>query len=95
MNRPLAACLLAAVSALAATSLREPVSGFAGFQALPVAPVASHSAVASWASEGRVALLGGTGAMYGLAVTAPVDTIQLHITARTNSVSMPAAPWAE
>lgn len=71
MNRPLAACLLAAVPALAATSLREPVSGFAGFQALPVAPVASHSAVSSWASEGRVAFLGGTGAMYGLAVTAP------------------------
>ncbi len=71
MIRPLAASLLAVVPALAATSLREPVSGFAGFQALPVSPFASHSAVSSWASEGRVALLGGTGAMYGLAVTAP------------------------
>ena len=71
MIRPLAACLLAAVPVLAATSLREPVSGFAGFQALPVAPLASHSAASSWVSEGRVAFLGGTGAMYGLAVTAP------------------------
>ena len=29
-----------------------------------------------------------------IAATTPVDTIQLHITPRMNSVSMPAAPWA-
>jgi hypothetical protein len=30
-----------------------------------------------------------------MAQTTPVDTIQLHSTPRMNSVSMPAAPWAE
>lgn len=30
-----------------------------------------------------------------MAATTPVDTIQLHITPRMNSVSMPAAPCAE
>ena len=28
-----------------------------------------------------------------IAATTPVETIQLHITARTNRVSMPDAPW--
>ena len=29
-----------------------------------------------------------------MAATTPVETIQLHSTPRTNSVNMPAAPWA-
>jgi len=71
MNKSSFVALAAAIPAMAATSLREPVSRFGAFQVLPDAPYPSQSAGLSWASEGHAQFLAGTGSMYGMAVTAP------------------------
>lgn len=65
------AALALSIPAMAATSLREPVSGFGAFEALPEAPYPSLAAGLSWASEGHVQILAGTDPRYALAVTAP------------------------
>ncbi len=67
----IAVALFATIPGLAATSLREPVSGLAGFQVLPISPLPSQAAELSWACEGHVQALAGSGSMYALAVTAP------------------------
>lgn len=71
MKRLSTAALIAAIPVCAATSMREPVSGLASFQALPLAPLPAQSAGLSWASEGRVQFIGGSGSMYGVGVCAP------------------------
>lgn len=71
MKRLFATACAAAIPVFAGTSLREPVSGLAAFQVLPVSAFPSQSAGLCWASEGHAQLMAGSGSMYALAVTAP------------------------
>jgi hypothetical protein len=71
MNKLVSVATIVAIPAMAATSLRDPISRFGAFQVLPDAPFPSQAAGLSWASEGHAQILAGTGGMYGMSVTAP------------------------